>query len=108
MGWAGFVLSASGGVSVRLSYTFYRGVSAGERLVVAGRGEKVKGRGGSRILFWSSGVAAVVGEDGTPEVVATAAGQFLGLPDLTEQMRRELIPQEWTKRVFDLAGASLQ
>jgi acyl-coenzyme A thioesterase PaaI-like protein len=106
MGWAGFMCSASGGVSVRLSYTFYRPVSVAERLVFIARGEKVKGRGASRILFWSSGGAASVGQDGSFEVVATAAGQFLGVPDLTAQMRRELIPQEWTRRVFELAGAS--
>ncbi len=106
MGWAGFMCSASGGVSVRLSYTFYRPVSVAERLVFIARGEKVKGRGTARILFWSSGGAASVGQDGILEVVATAAGQFLGVSALTEQMRKELIPQEWTKRVFDLADAS--
>lgn len=106
MGWAGFMRSASGGVSVRLSYTFYRGASVDERLVFFARGEKVKGRGGSRMLFWSSGGAAVVRKDGTFEPVAVASGQFLGVPDLTEQMRKELIPPEWTRRVFELAGAS--
>ncbi|MCX5833555.1 MAG: hypothetical protein NTV99_03390 [Deltaproteobacteria bacterium] len=106
MGWAGFMRSASGGVSVRLSYTFYRGVDVDERLVFLARGEKVKGRGGSRMLFWSSGGAAVVRKDGTFEPVAVASGQFLGVPDLTEQMRKELIPQEWTRRAFELAGAS--
>ena len=108
MGWAGFMRSASGGVTVRLSYTFYRGVWVDERLVFFARGEKVKGRDGSRILFWSSGGVAVVGKDGTFEPVAVASGQFLGVPELTEQMRRELVPQEWTRRVFALAGASPQ
>ena len=106
MGWAGFMRSASGGVTVRLSYTFYRGVSTDERLVFFARGEKVKGRDGSRLLFWSSGGVAAVGRDGTFEPVAVAAGQFLGVPDLTDQMRKELIPREWTRRAFDIAGAS--
>ena len=106
MGWAGFMRSASGGVSVRLSYTFYRGAFIDERLIFFARGEKVKGRDGSRVLFWSSGGAAVVGNDGTFEPVAVASGQFLGVPDLTEKMRKGLIPQEWTRRAFELAGAS--
>lgn len=106
MGWAGFMRSASGGVTVRLGYTFYRGVGVDERLVVFARGEKVKGRDGSRLLFWSSGGVAAAGKDGTFEPVAVASGQFLGVPDLTEQMRRELIPQEWTRRVFDIVDAS--
>jgi len=108
MGWAGFMRSASGGVTVRLSYTFYRAVLIDERLVFFARGDKVKGRDGSRMFFWSSGGVAVVGKDGTFEPVAVASGQFLGVPELTEQMRRELIPQEWTRRVFELAGASPQ
>lgn len=106
MGWAGFMCSASGGVSVRLSYTFYRPVSVAERLVFIARGEKVRGRGASRILFWASGGAASVGQDGSFEVLATAVGQFLGVPDLTDQMRKELIPREWARRVFELSGAS--
>jgi hypothetical protein len=106
MGWAGFMRSASGGVSVRLSYTFYRGAFVDECLVFFARGEKVKGRDGSRVLFWSSGGAAVVGKDGTFEPVAVASGQFLGVPELTDQMRKELIPQEWTRRAFEIAGAS--
>jgi hypothetical protein len=28
------------------------------------------------------------------------------VPDLTEKMRKGLIPQEWTRRAFELAGAS--
>ncbi len=106
MGWAGFMRSASGGVTVRLGFTFYRGVRVDERLVVFARGEKVKGRDGSRLLFWSSGGVAAVGRDGIFEPVAVASGQFLGVPGLTEQMRKELIPQEWTRRVFEIAGAS--
>jgi len=106
MGWAGFMRSASGGVTVRLSFTFYRSVRADEHLVFLARGEKVKGRDGSRLLYWSSGGVAAVGKDGTFEPVAVASGQFLGVPALTEQMRKELIPPEWTRRVFDLAGAS--
>ena len=108
MGWAGFMRSANGGVSVRLSYTFYRGASVDERLVFFARGEKTKGREGSRVLFWSSGGAAVVKEDGTFEPVVAASGQFLGVRDLTEQMRKELIPQEWTRRAFEIAGALKQ
>ena len=44
MGWAGFMSSGSGAVTVRIGYTFYRNIHVGERLVVFGRCEKVKGK----------------------------------------------------------------
>jgi hypothetical protein len=37
----------------------------------------------------------------------TASGQFLGVPALTEQMRTELIPQELTRRAFEIAESGL-
>jgi hypothetical protein len=104
LGWAGFMATGSGAVTVRIGYTFYRDVRVGERLVFFGRNEKVKGNAGSRLFYWASGGAAVVDDRGGLEVVVAAAGQYLGVPELTEQMRRELIPPEWTRRAFALAG----
>jgi hypothetical protein len=106
MGWAGFMNYASGGVTVRMSATLHRGVGVAEKLVVFGRGEKVRSTG-SRMLFWVSGGAAVVGKGGVFEIVMTASGQFLGVPALTEQMRAELIPHELTRRAFEIAESGL-
>jgi hypothetical protein len=105
MGWAGFMSSASGAVTVRIHYTFYRDIHVGERLVVFGRGEKVKGKAGLRLLFWTSGGVAVVNNSGSFEVVITSSGQYLGVSELTEQMKTELIPKELTTSVFAFAGA---
>jgi hypothetical protein len=106
MGWACFMNYASGGVTVRMSATLHRAIDVGEKLVVFGRGEKVRGTG-SRMLFWASGGAAVVGKTGAFEIVMTASSQFLGVPALTEQMRTELIPQELTRRAFAIAESGL-
>lgn len=105
LGWAGFMATGSGAVTVRIGYTLYRDLRVGERLVFFGRSEKVKGNPASRLFFWASGGAAAVDGQGSLEVVAAAAGQYLGMPELTAQMRRELIPPEWTRRAFALAGA---
>ena len=35
----------------------------------------------------------------------TSSGQYLGVSELTEQMKTELIPKELTTRVFAFAGA---
>jgi hypothetical protein len=105
MGWAGFMASASGGVTVRISYTLYRDIHVGERFVVFGRGDKVKGDVGTRILLWASGGLAIVNSDGSFETVIAASGQWLGVPELTRQMKKELIPKELTARAFRFAGA---
>jgi hypothetical protein len=106
MGWGGFMLTASGSVTVKANYTFYRDIQIGESLLVFGRGEKVRGNAASRLLYWASGGAAALRSDGVLETVAVASGQYLGIDTLTEQMREELLPTDLTRRAFQLAGAS--
>ena len=105
MGWAGFMASASGAVTVRISYTLYRDICVGERIVAFGRVDKVRGNARSRLLFWSSGGLAAVNKDGTIETVIAASGQWLGVPELTRQMQTELMPKELAERAFRFAGA---
>ncbi|MGA3207710.1 MAG: hypothetical protein ABSE05_07785 [Syntrophales bacterium] len=104
MGWAGFMVSASGAVTVRISYTLYRDIRVGERVVAFGRGDKVRGNARSRLLFWASGGAAAVNEDGIFETVIAASGQWLGVPELTRQMKTELMPNELTEQAFRFAS----
>ncbi|NPU85074.1 MAG: hypothetical protein HPY65_11350 [Syntrophaceae bacterium] len=104
LGWGGFMLAGQGGVTVRIRFTFLRRILAGEKLIFLGRGDRVRGTSPSRMLFWASGGAAAVHPDGGLEPVATAAGQFMVVPELTEQMKTTLLPREWTDRAFRLAG----
>ena len=109
MGWGAFFLSRNGGVSVRLSYTFLRDVGVDERVVFFGRGERVKGDISKRMMFWGSGGAAVVKDDGTFEIVMTSSGQWLAIEALTHQMKQNLIPEEMTSRAFQIAeGGALR
>lgn len=105
LGLAAFMVSTSGGVTVRIYYTFYRDIQVGERLLFFGRGGKLRGKTPSRIMCWASGGAAVVRDDGTLEPVVSASGQWLGVPALTRQMREALIPEELNRRAFELAGS---
>jgi hypothetical protein len=105
LGWAGFMASGSGAVTVRISYAIYRDIRVGERIVAFGGGDRVKGNAGTRLLFWASGGVAAVHDDGSLETVIAASGQWLGLPELTRQMKTELMPQELTERAFRFAGA---
>lgn len=105
MGWAGFMATASGAVTVRIGFTFYRDLYIGEKLVVMGRGEKVKGNIDSRLFYWTSGGVAAVDDEGRLEMVIAASGQYMGVAGLTAQMKTELIPKEFTSRAFNLAGS---
>ncbi|MCK9196090.1 MAG: hypothetical protein M0P16_03830 [Syntrophales bacterium] len=105
LGLAAFMVSASGGVTVRIDYTFYRDIQVGERLLFFGRGGKLRGKTPSRMMCWASGGAAAIQDDGMLEPVVSASGQWLGVPALTRQMREALIPEELNRRAFDLAGS---
>jgi hypothetical protein len=85
-------------------FSFLRRIRAGEKLIFLGRGDRMRGTSPSRMLFWASGGAAAVHPDGHLEPVATATGQFMVVPELTEQMKTTLLPREWTERAFRLAG----
>jgi len=98
------MMAASGAVTVRIGYNFYRDIRPGERLVFIGRSERVRGNAGARIFFWTSGGAVSLDDAGRCEPVIAASAQYLGVAELTEQMRRELIPAELTAQAFRLAG----
>jgi hypothetical protein len=104
LGWGGFLISGSGAVTVRIGFTFYRPVFCDEKLLFFGRGDRVRGRASSRLLFWASGGAASVREDGRLEMVASASGQWYGIQDLTRQMRSALLPRTLMERAFELAS----
>jgi hypothetical protein len=97
--------AASGAVTVLISYTLYRDIHVGERVVAFGRSDKVRRNAGSRLLFWASGGAVAINKDGIFEIVIAASGQWLGVPELTRQMEIELMPKELTERAFRFAGA---
>lgn len=103
LGWAGFMMSESGGVTTRISYSFFRPVKANEKVIVLARGDRLRKTAG-RVMFWASGVAAAISADGGFEITAYASGQYLGMPELTAQMRTELMPRELTSRAFEIAG----
>jgi hypothetical protein len=105
LGWGGFLISSSGAVTVKISYTFYRPVSVNEKLVFFGRGDRFRGKAGSLLLFWACGGAAAVKQDGRLDMVVSSSGQWFGIQDLTEQMKTALLPKELMERAFSFAKA---
>ena len=45
-----------------------------------------------------------VREDGSSEMVVSASGQWLGIPELTDQMKSALLPREMMEKAFEVAG----
>lgn len=104
IGWGGFFLTGCGAVTVKIDFEFKRPVHAAEKLIFVGRGDRLRGNPKGRLLFWASGGAAVVHPDGSLEWIATASGQYFGVQDLTEQMKRSLLPADLTEKIFAIAG----
>jgi hypothetical protein len=104
LGWGGFLLSGSGAVTVGIGFTFFRPVASNEKLLFFGRGDRVRGRASSRLLFWASGGAASVREDGSLETVVSASGQWFGIKELNQQMRSSLLPKTLMEKAFELAS----
>lgn len=106
LGWAGFMITAHGAVTVQFQAAIYRPVREGEKLVFFGNGLRTRGTAGRRLMFWSSGGVMALRKEASPEVVAVAEGQYYCLETLTEQMKRHLLPEELTARAFRIAGGS--
>jgi acyl-coenzyme A thioesterase PaaI-like protein len=103
LGWSGFISTAAGAVTVKINFTFYRPILADEKIYFLGCCDEVRGRFGSRQLFEASGEATVMHDDGTLETVISASGQWMTIKTLTEQMKKHLKPEEWTRSAFSHA-----
>jgi hypothetical protein len=104
MGWAGFFISAQGGVTVKLRVTFLRNIMVGEKIFCFGRAEKISGKNPRLMFFWSSGGIAAVNDNGELEIIAFSSAQYLAVPELTDQMKIYLHPEDSTRRAFEFAG----
>lgn len=106
LGWGGFMLTASGAVTVSLKVILYRSVMEGEELIFFGQGARVRGKPGRRLMFWATGGALSKKTNGGTELVASAEGQFFGLEALTLQMKEHLQPQKLAAQAFRAAGGT--
>jgi len=105
LGWAGFMITGEGAVTVQFQVTIFRPLEVEDELLFFGRGVRTRGKVGRRLMFWSEGGVMARRKDRAPEVVALAQGQYYCLGELTEQMKRQLLPPELTARAFRLAGS---
>ena len=99
LGWGGFVRTRQGGVTVRLELDIMRAVEPGEKLLALGTCTGVRGKSAQRMFWFSEGGILPMGEEDLSPVML-ARGQWLAVPELTEQMPGQLIPPELTEPLF--------
>lgn len=104
MGWGGFVKARHGGMTVKLDVDFLRPVDQGEKMLCYGICSGTRGKSASRMFWFAEGGILPMGEGDLPPIIR-ATGQWLAMPDLTEEMRKHLRPAEWLDRWFAPAGA---
>jgi acyl-coenzyme A thioesterase PaaI-like protein len=104
MGWAGFVRARQGGMTVKLDVDFLRPTERGEKLLCYGICSGTRGKRASRMFWFSEGGVLPMGE-GNLAPIMRASGQWLAMPDLTEEMRTHLRPAEWLERWLPSGGA---
>lgn len=99
MGWGGFVRARHGGMTVKLDVDFLRPAERGEKMLCYGVCSGTRGKTASRMFWFSEGGILPMGEGDLPPIMR-ASGQWLAMPDLTEEMKKHLRPAEWLDRWF--------
>jgi acyl-coenzyme A thioesterase PaaI-like protein len=99
MGWGGFVKARHGGMTVKLDIDFLRPVERGEKMVCYGLCSGTRGKSATRMFWFAEGGILPMGEGDLPPILR-ASGQWLAMPDLTEEMRKHLRPSDWLDRWF--------
>lgn len=95
--WAGFMLTKSAGLSVRLEFTLLRPVGRYERLVFVGEPIGIRGNPASPRFFTAQGAIYSV-NGGNMEPVAYGNGEWIIMQQYTDQIKKNLIPEndwEW-------------
>ncbi len=103
MGWGGFVKARNGGMTVKLDVDFLRPADRGEKMLCYGICSGTRGKSASRMFWFAEGGIFPMGEGDLPPI-ARARGQWLAMPNLTEEMKQHLRPAEWLNRWFAPEG----
>ena len=104
MGWGGFLRARQGGMTVKLDVDFLRPAERGEKMLCLGACSGTRGKSATRMFWFSEGGILPMGEGDLPPIVR-ARGQWLAIPDLTDEMKKHLRPAEWLDRWFAQEGA---
>ncbi len=98
--WAAFMELRHCGVSTRMRYRLMRPISKHENLLVMGRCTGVRGNPKAPRFFTGEGAVYSVGATGAPELVACGTGEWLIMNLYTEQIKRNLLPEDDWQWIF--------
>jgi len=94
--WAGFMLTRSAGLSVRVEFTLMRPVASHERLLFVSQPTGIRGNPKAPRFFLAEGTIFSVADPGRPEPVAYGKGEWVVMDQYTAQIKENLLPgNDW-------------
>lgn len=99
--WGGFMSTGSAGLSVRMEFTVLRPVAKHEHLLFLGRPAGVRGNPKSPRFFKAEGVVLGMADPQNPELIAYGKGEWVILGLYTEQIKKNLLPEDDWSWIFD-------
>jgi hypothetical protein len=96
--WAGFMLTRSAGLSVRVDLTLIRPVAKDEKLLFVGKPAGIRGNPRAPRFFLGQGTIFSMTDPQRPEKVAYGRGEWVILDQYTQQIKQSLLPEndwEW-------------
>jgi hypothetical protein len=98
--WGGFMRTRSAGLSVRLDFTLLRPVRKSEPLVFVGRPSGIRGNPRTPRFFLAEGSILSLSDPAHPEPVAFGRGEWIIMELYTEQIKRNLLPENDWQWIF--------
>ena len=98
--WAGFMLTRACGLSVRLQFTLMRPVKVSEDLLFVGRPVAVRGNPRAPRFFIAEGAILAMTDPRNPEPVAYGRGEWIVMNQYTEQIKKNLLPDDDWQWIF--------
>jgi hypothetical protein len=104
--WGGFMSTGCAGLSVRMEFTLLRPVAKHEHLLFVGRPSGIRGNRKSPRFFKAEGVVLGMADRQNPEVIAYGRGEWVILGLYTEQIKKNLLPEDDWSWIFDASNAT--
>jgi hypothetical protein len=98
--WAGFMLTRSAGLSVRVELTLIRPVAKNEKLLFVGKPAGIRGNPRSPRFFLGEGTIFSMSDPQRPEIVAYGKGEWVVLDQYTQQIKQSLLPEDDWEWIF--------
>ncbi|MGB6066053.1 MAG: hypothetical protein WBG50_14730 [Desulfomonilaceae bacterium] len=98
--WGGFMMTRAAGLSVRVEFTLLRPVSRREKLLFVSEPTGTRGNPRKPRFFLAKGTILSMTDPGRPEPVAYGRGEWLIADQYTQQIKRNLLPEDDWSWIF--------